>query len=112
MSDIRYGRTWTNSTDIRYTWRGDVLRVVITGDVIALPLEGWARGGFGRRISADWLLHSGDLPGPKARREALAAAIVRALDQHWSGAPAPARDACRFCQGTKLAPAKQIALFA
>ena len=101
-----------NSSDTRYTWRGDVLRVVITGDVIALPMEGWSREGFGRHISADWLLHSGELPGPKARREALAAAIVRALDKHWSGVPALAPDACRFCKGTKLAPAKQIALFA
>ena len=63
-------------SDPRNTWRGDVIRYE----------------------SAEWLSRS--LPGAKAQREALAAALVRALDQHWSVPPAPAIDACRICKGT------------
>jgi hypothetical protein len=64
----------------RYTpASGDPVRVVIVGDVIALL------GGFGKSISAEWLLtqpHT-KIPGTKRRRLELVACIQAALDDHY-----------------------------
>lgn len=71
----------------RFSWNGDTIRVVIAGDVIALPDERWSMGGFGDSISVEWLLHEAKIPGPAPRRRALAACIVRALEAR-AGDPA------------------------
>jgi hypothetical protein len=64
---------------------GDPVRVVIAGDVIALPEEGWSLGGFGRSISEEWLLTQPRprIPGTKARRLVLVACIRAALEEHY-----------------------------
>jgi hypothetical protein len=64
---------------------GDPVRVVIAGDVIALPEEGWALGGFGRGISEEWLLTQArpKIPGTKPRRLVLATCIIAALEEHY-----------------------------
>jgi hypothetical protein len=73
-------------SEFRFHWRGDIVRVVVAHDVLALPgsagRPGWSMGGFGESITVEWLLHEGGLPGPKARREALADMLVRALAAH------------------------------
>lgn len=74
-------------TDLRYRLDGDLIRVVIAGDVIAMPMPagraGWSMSGFGAHIDAGWLLAEGALPGKtKARREALANILVAALTEH------------------------------
>lgn len=92
--------------DYRFNWRGDVLRVVVLDDCVALPMERWAGEGYGRSISVEWLLGNARLPGPKARKEALAQAIVEALRLHHADAPPPPLDDCRCCRGTgKARPA-------
>lgn len=83
------------ATDQRYratNLGGDLIRVVIYDDVIALPSEGWAHCGFGQSISVDWLLHSANhrLPGSKRRRVALARVIAEALWDHHHDGPIPA----------------------
>lgn len=86
--------------DRLYTWNGERIRVIIAGDVVALPIQGWSLDGFGRSISEDWLVHSGKLPGPIRRRTALAGAIVRALDARAADLPVPDPGACRMCKGS------------
>lgn len=49
------------SSEFRYRFQGDVIRVIVVGDVLALPDERWSMGSFGRQISIEWLLHVGDL---------------------------------------------------
>ncbi len=73
--------------EYRFRWRGDEIRVVVAGDVLALPDERWSMGNFGTSISVEWLLHSGKLPGSKLHREGLAACLVRALAEHHKMAP-------------------------
>lgn len=82
------------TTDLRYratALGGDLIRVLIFDDTIALPSEGWAHDGFGLSISVDWLLHSArhPLPGSKARRVALARVVVTALWGHHHDTPVP-----------------------
>lgn len=74
--------------DYRFTLDGFEIRVVIAGDVVALPEEGWSYPGFGAFISEEWLLTQPKprIPGSKARRLALAACIVAALEEHHGGA--------------------------
>lgn len=75
------------ASDYRFTVDGVTVRVVIAGDVIALPDERWAMGNFGAHISQEWLLDSGCLPGTKAHRARLATIIRRALAAHHGGTP-------------------------
>jgi hypothetical protein len=65
---------------------GDPVRVVIAGDVIALPEEGWSLGGFGRHISEEWLLTQArpKIPGTARRRLVLATCIRAALEEHYA----------------------------
>lgn len=76
----------------RWLWRGDDIRVIVAGDVVAIPghagSPGWSMGGFGADISQEWLLHEGGLPGPKARRLALIDMIRRSLAAHHTDTPA------------------------
>lgn len=60
----------------------DEQRVIVCGDVIALPFENWCMGGFGSSISVEWLMHERRfLPGrSKGFRLELAEMVVRALD--------------------------------
>jgi hypothetical protein len=68
--------------EYRYTWRATEIRVLVAGDVLALPLHGWSMGGFGASISIEWLEHDGRLPGSSAdERRALASCLVRSLDE-------------------------------
>lgn len=72
-------------TDHRFSVDGEVIRVVVAGDVLALPHSGWSYSGFGQSISVDWLLTQPRQPLPgktKARRELLARCLVQALDAH------------------------------
>lgn len=67
----------------RYAVDGSEYRVVISGDVVALPDENWSGGGYGTGISEEWLFHSGNLPkGPRNRRRLWAYMIRRALADH------------------------------
>lgn len=80
------------ASEYRFLWRGDEIRVVVCGDVLSLPghagSPGWSMGGFGAGgISIEWLLHEGGLPGPKARRAALADMLSRALAAHHGDLP-------------------------
>lgn len=103
-----------DASEFEFQWRGDVIRVVVAGDVLALPLEFWSLGGFGQTISVEWLLHEGKLPGPKARREALAHCLVRALDAHHKRVIVAAGDGdttprgpsvrCSTCKGSGFVP--------
>lgn len=68
--------------DMRFTVDGEVVRVVIVGDVIALPNQGWSMAGFGTSISVEWMLHDGKLPGRAAWRRKLAQCVVDALRFH------------------------------
>lgn len=73
------------SSHFRYTWEGEVFRVVVTGDVVALPDEHWSCGNFGTMISEEWLLGGGSIPFPgktKARRRLLAYFVRHALAEH------------------------------
>jgi hypothetical protein len=65
---------------------GDPVRVVIAGDVIALPEDGWSLGGFGRSISEEWLLTQArpKIPGTARRRLVLATCIRAALEEHYA----------------------------
>lgn len=74
--------------EYRFRWNGDVIRVVVAGDVLALPDEQWSMGNFGAQITEEWLHHEGRLPGTKARRAVLANCLVRALDTHHTGTAA------------------------
>ena len=60
---------------------GDVRRVIVAGDVLALPDERWCMGGFASSISVEWLLHKGRLPGSPTHKCELAGMLVRALEQ-------------------------------
>jgi hypothetical protein len=77
-----------NSAAYLFTHQGEPIRVVIAGDVLALPDERWSMGGFGSSISVEWLLHEARLPGTKARRNVLAFCLVHALRTHHEGAAA------------------------
>ena len=68
----------------RYTHDGDSIRVVIAGDVIALPEEGWAMGGFGSHISEEWLDTQAipRIPGDRKRRRLLVRCVRLAMDEH------------------------------
>lgn len=70
------------TSDLRYSWHGEVIRVVVAGDVLALPDERWSMGGFGTSITEEWLLHEARLPGTKVRKKVLASVLVRALASH------------------------------
>lgn len=74
------------SGDYRYSFDGEVFRVVVAGDVIALPNEEWSYAGFGSSISEEWLLGSGNVqrfPGrSKGRKRLLAYFVRRALADH------------------------------
>ena len=59
---------------------GDIIRVVVAGDVVSLPDVGWSGAGYGHHISVEWLLHSAKPPLPRKSRRILAGAIVAALD--------------------------------
>lgn len=72
----------TKAADYRLKSGGQEVRVVIVGDVVALPDERWSLGGFGNGITAGWLLGNAKLPGPASRKRALANAIVAALDNY------------------------------
>lgn len=69
----------------RFSADGDRIRVVIAGDVIALPEEGWSYGGFGEYISEEWLMTQPvpKIPGNARRRKVLVAAIRAAMDKHY-----------------------------
>jgi hypothetical protein len=58
------------------------VRVLLAADVIALPDEGWAMGGFGERISEEWLMTQARprIPGAAARRRDLVKAVRAAMD--------------------------------
>lgn len=58
----------------------DWQRVIVFGDVLALPYEFWCMGGFGTSIEVNWLLRNGKLPGSLDKRKELAAILVQALD--------------------------------
>ena len=68
----------------RFSWEGEEIRVIVAGDVLALPAERWSLGGFGCTIDVPWLLHEGGLPGRKGseRRRVLARCLVQALHAH------------------------------
>lgn len=91
--------------DFRFsvTGVGDPVRVIVAGDVLALPDERWSMGYFGSEISVEWLLHEARLPGNKVRRFALARCLVTALATY-RGAPVPATVAalvrCTLCDGS------------
>ena len=84
----RRGDTRYRSPDLG----GDSIRVIIMGDVIALPDEGWSDHGYGQSISVSWLLHNAhhEIPGNKAKRTALARVIAEALWDHHHDTPVPA----------------------
>jgi len=86
--------------DARFSWEGEIVRVVVAGDVVALPDYGWSLGGFGRFISKDWLLVNANLPGPVKRRRILADCIVAALNRRAQDLPATNPSACLVCKGT------------
>ncbi len=89
LSDVQHGhivpgdeiRTMSRLHDLRLPdpRNGDIIRVVIAGDVIALPNEGWSGSGYGHYITEEWLLHSASPPLPRKGRRRLAQAIVAAL---------------------------------
>lgn len=60
---------------------GEQLRVVVMGDILALPDLLWCKGGFGRTISVHWLVAEAGLPGSAQRRRKLAEILVNALQQ-------------------------------
>lgn len=66
----------------RYTVSGTAVRVVIAGDVIALPEEGWAMGGFGAYISEEWLDTQANIPGDRKWRRVLVRCVRMAMDEH------------------------------
>lgn len=67
----------------RYTYEGEEHRVVVAGDVVALPNEQWCGEGYGTGISEEWLFHSGGLPkAPRDRQRLWAYLIRRALADH------------------------------
>ena len=74
----------TRVNSYEFSWSGELFRVVVAGDVVALPSEHWSGSGYGQEISEDWLLHSGELPkrGP-TRRRILAYMIRRGLAEHY-----------------------------
>jgi hypothetical protein len=95
--------------EYRYTWRGTEIRVIVAGDVLALPSHGWSMGGFAGSISTEWLEHEGRLPGPSAdERRALASCLVRSLAAARSVDPGADADAeprgplvrCPSCDGS------------
>lgn len=60
---------------------GDEERVIVAGDVVALPDRNWSGGGYGVAVSVEWMLHSGKLPKVSAElRRELAGLVVRALE--------------------------------
>lgn len=63
----------------RYTWGGAEIRVIVAGDVLAIPSHRWSMGYFGPSISIEWLEHEGQLPGSPELRRALASCLVRSL---------------------------------
>lgn len=70
-------------SDYRYSVDGFEVRVVVAGDVVALPDDRWSMGGFGSSISLEWMLYEARLPGrTKHERTILARCIVRALEEH------------------------------
>lgn len=80
------------TSEHRYLWNGDDIRVIVAGDVVSIPgtagRPGWSMGGFGASIDQPWLLSEGGLPGPKPRRLALCEMIVRSLEIHHKGGDA------------------------
>ena len=101
-------------SDVRFLWRGDEIRVLVVGDVLALPNEEWSCGGFARSITVEWLLHETKLPGVKERKRALADCLVRALDHHHAGGAAEGDGdtrprgpmvPCPRCGGSSFVPA-------
>lgn len=63
-----------------YQHNGETIRVVVMGDVLALPQHRWSMAGFGRSITADWLLNEANLPGGAPYRRKLAGFLVSALE--------------------------------
>lgn len=73
------------ATEYRYSAGGELVCVVVAGDLVALPDEHWSCGNFGDGISEEWLLGGGSIPFPgksKARRRLLAYFVRRALADH------------------------------
>lgn len=73
--------------EYRYNWQGQDFRVVIADDVVSIPgwagNPGWSMSGFGAGpMSIEWLMSEGGLPGPKARKLALAEMIRLSLKAH------------------------------
>jgi hypothetical protein len=73
--------------DAIYSLDGEEFRVVVAGDVVALPYAGWSHHGYGDSIEAGWILGRpkgmGQLPGSPARRKLLARLVTRGLaDAH------------------------------
>lgn len=75
----------------RFNVDGDSIRVVIAGDVIALPEEGWSYGNFGSHISEEWLLTQPrpKIPGNAHRRKVLVGCIRAAMAEHHAAACRP-----------------------
>lgn len=97
------------SGEYRFRENGNEYRVIVAGNVIALPDERWSMGGFGATITTEWLLSNGRLP--KVRAKLLAHIIVRALEQHHRGVVDAEDDQCKalkpceFCRMTGWVPA-------
>lgn len=70
------------ATEYRYTWEGEEIRVIVAGDVLALPGDRWSMGGFGCSISAEWLRYEAKLPEKGRRREALISCLIASLAKH------------------------------
>lgn len=95
-----YAQTNSQHADLRWMVNGDIVRVVIAGDVLALPDDGWSWGGFGLSITPGWLMEldgryngRGKLPGQEWKRQRAAAILSASLDfHHGHGDPDTARD--------------------
>lgn len=71
--------------DLRYSYQGEEFRVIVAGDVIALPYERWSLGHFGQGIDIVWLLAEAQLPGRSKARRQLLAELVRTALAHAHG---------------------------
>jgi hypothetical protein len=70
------------ASEYLYSWEGEEIRVVVAGDLLALPGDRWSMGGFGQEISAEWLRSQGRIPAKGRRREALISCLIASLATH------------------------------